>query len=82
MAQVVAKGDGFCQILIHAHAPGNVAGGLCHLQGVGQAGPVMVPQGREKDLCFVFKPPEGVGVYYAVPVCLEGCPDAAWLFVS
>ena len=42
MAQVVAHGDGFCQILVELQALGDGAGNAADLDGVSHAGAVMV----------------------------------------
>ena len=58
MAEIVTQGDGLGKVFIELQGFGNGAGDLGYFQGVGQAGPVVVTAGREKNLGFMFQPPE------------------------
>ncbi len=80
VAQVVAQGNGLCQVLVQAQGPGDGPGDLRDLEGVGQARPVVVAEGRQEDLGFMLEPPEGLGMNDAVPVPLEGRPDGVRRF--
>ena len=71
MAQVVAQGDGLRQVLVEIQSPGNGAGYLSNLQGVGEAGDVMVAQRRDEDLGLVFEAAKSLTVDDAIPVALE-----------
>ena len=50
MAQIMAQGDGLCEIFIEPQGPGDGSGDLGHLQSVGQSGPVVVSLRRQKHL--------------------------------
>ena len=71
VAQVVAEGHGFGQVLVQPKAPGNGPGHPVHLQRMGQAGPVMIPFGRQKYLRLMLQPPERLAVQDPVPVTLK-----------
>jgi hypothetical protein len=58
MAQVVPQGDGFGQIFIEKHRPGDGPGNLGYFQRMGQPRTVFIAQRIEKDLGFVLQPPE------------------------
>ena len=73
--QIVPQGDGLGQVLVEAQAPGNGAGDLRHLQGVGEPGAVVVALGGEEDLGLVLEPPEGLAVQDPVPVPGVGGAD-------
>ena len=62
MAQVVAHGDGLRQILIEAQGPGNGSGNSGDLQGMGQAGAVMITLRVEKHLGLVHQTAKGLGM--------------------
>lgn len=79
MAEIVAYGNCFGQILIKPQCTGNGTGDLGNLKGVGKSCAVMIPLGIEKNLGFVFKPAEGVAVYYAVAVTLKTGSDGIGL---
>ena len=80
VAQIVAQGRGFHQILVEPESPGNGAGNAADLQGVGHAGAVVVALGLEKHLGLVHQPPEGFGVDNAVGIPLVAGAHVALLF--
>ncbi len=53
VAQVVGQGNGLGKVLVKPQGPGNGAGNLGDLQGVGEPGAVVVSLGREENLGFV-----------------------------
>ena len=75
MPQVVPQGDGFGQVFIQAEGTGQRPCNLGHLKRVGQAGPVMIPFRRKKNLGLEFQPAEGFAVDDPVPVPLELRPQ-------
>ena len=79
MAQVVAHGDGLDEVLVQAQAPSHRPGNLVYLQGMGEAGAVVVPLGEKKHLGLVHQPPEGVAVDDFIPVPLVGGANGAFL---
>ena len=60
------------------HGPGDGRGDLRHLEGVGQAGALVVG-GEDEDLGLAGEAPEGGGVQDAVPVALEAGPPLVGL---
>lgn len=54
MSQVVSQGDRFGQVLVEAKGAGNGPGNLGDFQSVGQPGPEMVFDRRNKNLGLVF----------------------------
>ena len=79
VAQVVAQGDRLGQVLVEHQRPGDRAGQARDLQGVGQAGAVMVALRLKEDLGLVLQAPEGFRVGDAVHVPLEAGADRAGL---
>ena len=71
MSQIMSQGDGFGQVLVQKHGPGDGAGNLGHFQGMGQPGAVLVPRWIEKNLGLVFEPPKGVAEKDAVLIHLK-----------
>ncbi len=59
MAEVVRQCQCFRQILVEAKLPGQGAGDLCHFQGVGESGTVVVALMKHEDLGFVFQTTKG-----------------------
>src|SRR3712207_1625941 len=76
MAEVVAEGYSLGEVFVQVQRAGYGASDLHHLQGVGQAGAIVVAIGGDEDLCFVHEAAEGFSVDDAVPVALEVVPDA------
>ena len=58
VTQIVAEGDGLGQVLVQIQRPGDGPCDLAHLEGVGEARPVMVPSRRDEDLGLVLEPAE------------------------
>jgi len=81
MSQVVPEGNGFGEVFIQVQSPGNSTGNLGDFQGVCQAGDVMVAQGCDEDLSFVFQPAEGFGVDDTIAVTLESRSYRRWFFI-
>ena len=50
VAQVVAQGDGFGEVLVQTKRAGDGAGDLRDFERMGKPGAVVVPLGRKKDL--------------------------------
>ena len=61
-------------------AAGNRTGNLGNLQSMSQTGAVMVAFRRQKHLCLVFEPAEGLTMDNSVTVPLKGCTQFALLF--
>ena len=79
VAAVVAEGDGLGERHVEPAGPGHAGGHLGHLQGVGEAGPLVV-LGEDEDLGLAGQPAEGGGVQDPVPVPLEaGAPRVGLL---
>ena len=70
VAQVVAHGDGFCQIFVESQRPGHGPGNPGHLQGVGHAGAVVVSLGAEEYLGLVHQTAKCFAVNDSVVVAL------------
>ena len=71
MADVVAEADRFGQRFVQAEVAGDGAANLGHLEGVGQAGDVVVALGIDEHLGLVLEAAERLGVHDAIPVPLE-----------
>ena len=78
MTQIVAQSNGLRQILIQAQRTGNAPGDLGNLQGMGQAGTVMVSFWRDKHLCFMLHAAKGFAMDDTVSVPLEIRTDIAF----
>ena len=70
VAQIVAQADGLRQILVQPEGPRHGARQTGDLQGVGQAGAVVVSLRLEKDLGLVLETAKGLGVGAAVDIPL------------
>ena len=68
--EIMPQGDGLCQILVQAQGTGQRPRHLGHLEGMGQAGAIVIPLGREKDLGFKLQAAKGLAVNDPVPVPL------------
>src|ERR687894_984920 len=75
VAEVVAEGYGFGEVLVEVEGAGYGAGYLHHLERVRQAGAKVVAVRGYEDLGLVHEPAEGLCVDYAVPVALEVVSD-------
>ena len=58
MPQIMSQRHRFRQILIQAQRLGDGSGDLRHLQRMGQARPVVISLGSQKDLGFMLQPPK------------------------
>ncbi len=75
MPQVMPKGDGLRQVLIEPQGLGDGPGDLRNLEGVSQAGSVVVSRGRKEDLSLVLQTPERLAMDDTVPIVLKGRAD-------
>ncbi len=83
MAEVVGEGNGFGEAFVEAEGTGHAAGDGSDLDGVGQAGPVMIAGAVEEDLGFVVEAAEGAAVNDAVAVALvKGSVEVGFLLVQ
>ena len=71
MAEIVREGDGFGQVFVEAEKAGESAGDLGDLEGMGEAGAIVVAGLVDEDLGFVFEPSEGGGVNDPVAIPLK-----------
>ena len=71
VTEIVAKPDRLDQVLVEQERPADGAGDLSHLEGMGEAGPVVVGGGSDKDLGLVHQPPKALGVENPIAVALE-----------
>ena len=71
VAEVVAEPDRLGQVLVEAERAGDGAGDPAGLQGVGEAGAVVIALGGDEDLGLVLEPAEGLRVDDPVAVALE-----------
>ena len=71
VAEVVAEPDRLGQVLVEAERAGDRAGDPAGLEGVGEAGAVVVAFGGDEDLRLVLEAAEGLGVDDPVAVALE-----------
>ena len=79
MTEIVAETDRLDEVLVEEERPADSAGNLGHLEGVGEAGPVVVTGGSDKDLGLVHQPAKTLGVEDTVAVALErGAQVALW----
>ena len=56
--EIVAESDRFDEVLVERQSPGDGTGDLRNFQRMGQAGPVVIPFRRQKDLGFIFEAPK------------------------
>ena len=71
VSQVMGQRQGFDQVFVQPQPPGDAAGDLGHLQGMGQAGSVIISLMVDENLGLVLQPAEGGTVDDPVPVPLE-----------
>ena len=71
VAEVMPQDDRLGQVLVQPDRPRDRPRDLRHLQGVGQARPVVIAFGRDEHLRLVHQAAEGLRVDDAVPVALE-----------
>jgi hypothetical protein len=85
MPQIVSQRQRLGQFLVQSETAGNSLADLGNLQGVGEAGTVVVPFVIDKDLGLVFQAAKCGAVYYPVTVPLKGRPVIAeylWMLSS
>ena len=82
VAEVMPEADGLGKVLVEVQGTGDGSGDLGDLQGVRQAGHVVVTKGRDEDLRLVLEAAECLGVEDAVAVPLELSADGAGLLVA
>ena len=80
VAEIVAHADRLDQVLVQAKRAADRAGNLGNLQGMGEAGAVVVAGGPDEDLGLVHQPAEALGVDDPVAVALERGSHRGWLF--
>ena len=71
VTEIVAEPDRLDEVLVEEERPADGAGDLGHLEGMGEAGPVVVAGGSDKDLGLVHQPAKALGVEDPVAVALE-----------
>ena len=82
MTDIMPQGNGFGQIFVQPHGPGDGTRNLGDFQCMGKPGAVLIPEGRQKNLGFMFQPPEGIAVQNPVAVALKGGSNLIGLFSS
>ena len=71
MTKVMAQSDSLGQVLVEPEGPGYRPRDLGDFKCVCEPCPVVVAFRQKEDLGLIFEPPEGLAVYYPVPVSLE-----------
>jgi hypothetical protein len=71
MTKIMTQGNGFGKHFVELKSPGHSSGDLRNFQGMREAGSVMITRRRQKHLCLVLKPPEGLCVNNPVPIPLK-----------
>ena len=72
VAEIMSQRHRLGQVFMQAHRPADGAGDLGHLDGVGQAGAVVVPLVIDENLRFVLQSAKGGGVNDTIAVSLIG----------
>jgi hypothetical protein len=80
VTQIVAKTDRLDEILVEEERPADSPSDLSHLEGMGEAGSVVVTGGSDKDLGLVHQAAKTLGVQDAVAVALERGPQVGLWF--
>ena len=80
VTEIVAETDGLDEVLVEEERPTDGAGDLRHLEGVGEAGPVVVAGGSDKDLGLVHQPAKALAVEDAIAVALKRGPQVGLWF--
>ena len=80
MAQVMAHGTGFCQVLVQIQRPCHGPGDPGHLQGVGHTGAVVVAFRLQKHLGLMHQPAKGLTMYDPVGIPLVAGPHIVFHF--
>ena len=70
VSEVVAEGDGFGEVFVEVQGARDGAGNLADFEGVGQAGNIVVAEGRDEYLGLVLEAAECLAVEDAVAVAL------------
>jgi hypothetical protein len=78
VSKVVRQGDGLSEVRLQAEGRGDGPCDLGHLEGMGQAGTVVIALMGDEDLGLLLQTPEGRGVNDPVPVAGEGGPGTAF----
>ncbi len=81
VSQVVAQSDCLRQVLVEVQGPGYSASYLGDLEGVGEAGHIMVTLGGNKNLCLMLEAAEGLRMDNAVTVALKGSAYRTGFFI-
>ena len=77
----MAKAHGLHEVFVEVQGSGYGAAYLGDLQGMGEAGDIVIAEGGDEDLGLVLKPAEGLGMNDSVAVALEvGAQGAGFLF--
>ena len=71
VSQVVRQRQGFGQVFVQLESPGNRSRNLSGLEGVCQAGSVMVALVIDEDLSFVLETPKSGGVNDPIAIALK-----------
>ena len=80
VAHVMAKSDGFDQVLVEAKSSPDGPRDLGDFQRVSQARSVVIAERIDEDLGFVLESAEGLGVEDAISISLEASADGILLF--
>jgi hypothetical protein len=80
VTQIVAETDCLDEVLVEEERPADSASDLGHLEGMGEASPVVVTGGSDKDLSLVHQAAKALGVQDAVAVALERGPQVRFRF--
>ena len=78
MPQVVAQGHRLGEVLVEVQGPGDGAGYLADLQGMGEPGAVMVALGSQEYLRLMLEAAKGLAVDDAVAVAHETGAQRVW----
>jgi hypothetical protein len=71
MTQIMGKHNGLRQVLVSTQGASTSSRNLTRLQGVSQSISIMVPFVKNKNLCFIFEPPECPAMYDPVTIPLK-----------
>src|SRR6266540_5584550 len=71
VAQIMAQPDRLDQIFIQPKRARHCSGDLSDFERVRQPGAIMIAEWRNKDLCFILKPAEWLGVQNTVAIALK-----------
>ncbi len=80
--EIVPQRYGFGQILVQGQGTRNCPGNLRDLQGMSQAGPIVIPLGREEYLGFILQASKCLAVQDTVAIHLENRAHRAGLFLD